>query len=320
MINKYHVSILDSDLYKFNMQQAICMLYPRVKARYTFKNRDNRELPEGFAKNLRKIINDFRGIVLTKDEYDFLQEKCYYLNPVYLDFLRGYRYEPNEVTIIQTGPVLDLQIEGLWAKTVLWEVPLMSTISELFFEMTGQAGKPRDERHLINRDKAIKLAANDIFYSEFGTRRRFSYENQDQVVEDLEKFGEGHMLGTSNPHLAMKYDLTPMGTVAHEWYQAHAAMFGYQMANEMANEAWVKVYQGDMGTALPDTFTTNVFLRTFNTKFAKLFDGLRQDSGNPFSFIDKAVNHYKNCRINPMYKYAMFSDNLKAIDQIRKIH
>jgi nicotinate phosphoribosyltransferase len=185
MDNKYHVSILDSDLYKFTMQQAICMLYPRVRARYTFKNRDNREFPEGFAKNLRKIINDFRGIVLTKDQYDFLREKCYYFNPVYLDFLRGYRYDPNEVTITQTGPVLDLSVEGLWAKTDPWEVPLMSTISELFFEMTGQKGKTTEERHIINRDKAIKLAANDIFFSEFGTRRRFSYENQDQVVGDL---------------------------------------------------------------------------------------------------------------------------------------
>jgi nicotinate phosphoribosyltransferase len=319
-MDKYHVSIIDTDIYKLNMQNAICMLYPRVSARYTFKNRDNRELPEGFAKNLRRIINDFRGIVLTKDEYDFLREKCYYLNPVYIDFLRGYRYNPEEVTILQTNSVLELHVEGLWAKTVLWEVPLMATISELFFEMTGQDGIDRKECHIINRDKAIKLAANGIYYSEFGARRRKSYANQDQVVGDLKKFGEGHMLGTSNVHLAMKHDLTPMGTVAHEWYQAHAAMYGYQMANEMANEAWVKVYQGDMGTALPDTFTTSVFLRSFNTKFAKLYDGVRQDSGDPLVFLDKIVEHYKKLRINPMYKYAMFSDNLKSIDQIRKIH
>ena len=186
--------------------------------------------------------------------------------------------------------------------------------------MTGQTGISKEERHIINRDKAIKLAALGIYYSEFGARRRKSYENQDMVVANLKKFGEGHMLGTSNVYLAMKHDLMPAGTVAHEWYQAHGAVYGYKMANKMANEAWVTVYEGNLGTALPDTFTTDVFLKTFNTKFAKLYDGLRQDSGKPLVFLKKVLKHYEQLRINPMYKYVMFSDNLNSIEKLREIH
>jgi nicotinate phosphoribosyltransferase len=293
-----------------------------VKARYTFKNRDGREFPEGFAKRLREIVDFYRSddMMLQLDEHDFFREKCYYLNPVYLDFLRGYRYDPTEVTIKQTGPKLEVTIEGYWYRTVLWEVPLMATISELYFEMTGQTIDDEATRHLTNLNKAAKLVSIDVCFSEFGTRRRFSFENQDQMVVDMKNLSRSHMLGTSNVFLAMIHDLTPMGTVAHEFYSAHGAMFGYRMANEMANEAWVKVYQGDLGTALTDTFTTDAFFKSFSTKYAKLFDGVRQDSGDPIVFIDKAVGHYQKLRINPMYKYAMFSDNLKSIEQIKAIH
>jgi nicotinate phosphoribosyltransferase len=318
----YHTSLIDTDLYKLSMQNAICRLYPKIKTRYTFKNRDNREFPDGFDKRLREIVDFYRSddMLLQQDEYDFLKEKCYYLNPVYLDFLRGYRYDPTEVTIKQTGPKLEVTIEGFWYRTVTWEVPLMATISELYFEMTNHTGDTIEKRHITNRDKATKLAALDVFFSEFGTRRRYSFENQEQMIKDMKKFSQGHMLGTSNIYMAMKYDLIPMGTVAHEFYSAHGAMFGYKMANEMTNDAWIQVYQGSLGTALTDTFTTDVFFKSFNTKYAKLFDGIRQDSGDPIAFIEKAVNHYKKLRINPMYKYAMFSDNLKSIDQIRAIH
>jgi nicotinate phosphoribosyltransferase len=315
------------------MQNAICTLYPKIKAEYTFNCRDNREFPDGFAEKLKGIIDRFRGITLTDDEYDFLREKCYYLNPVYLDFLRGYRYDPSEVFIEQIGPRLNLKIRGDWYRTVLWETVLMATISELYFEKTHNVkAKDLAENGIyysefgtrLNRQatriKAKDLAENGIYYSEFGTRRRYSFENQDMAIQDLKKYGQGHMLGTSNVYLAMKHNLTPLGTVAHEFFAAHAAMFGYTLANKMANEAWITVYQGDLGTALPDTFTTDVFLQTFSTKYAKLFDGIRQDSGQPLVFLDKVVNHYKSLRINPMHKYIMFSDNLKSIEQIVEIH
>jgi nicotinate phosphoribosyltransferase len=317
---KYHVSLIDSDIYKFTMQMAICQLYPRVLNHYRFVNRDNREFPDGFDKCLIEIVDSFRGIALKKDEKDFMLEKCYYLNPVYLDFLSGYRYDPKEVIIKQEGPKLSLDIIGPAYHTVLWEVPLMATISELYFEMTGQRGYDLEKLTEINKQKAQDLAYIDVYYSEFGTRRRKSFENQNKVVEDLKKYGKGHLLGTSNVYLAMIHDLMPAGTVAHEWYSLHAALYGFIMANEKANDAWISVFHGDLGTGLPDTFTTDVFLQSFNTKYAKLYDGLRQDSGEPLAFLEKVLAHYNKLRVNPLYKMLLFSDNLKSIEQIKTIH
>lgn len=317
---QYHIALTDTDLYKLTMQMAICRLYPRVKARYAFKNRDNREFPLGFGKKLREIVDSFRDIRLTPEEKDFILDKCYYLDAQYVDFLAGYEYDPQEVHIKQEGPNLDVFVEGPWYKTVLWEVPLMATISELYFEMTNQ--KPYDfaRRSSTNITKAHDLAGIGAQYSEFGTRRRFSFDVQAQVVGDLKEHGRGFMLGTSNVHLAKMHDLIPMGTVAHEWYQAHAAMFGYLRANFEASEAWVRVYDGNLGIALPDTFTTDVFYKYgFNTKFAKLFDGVRQDSGDPTKFIDKTIAHYRKLRILPRLKTALFSDNLNSIEKIKAI-
>ena len=318
---KYHTSLLDTDLYKLTMQMAICSLYPKVEAQYTFINRDKRPFPPGFGVELRRIVDSFAGYQLTTEEHDFLKEKCYYLNPVYLDFLRGYRYNPAEVFIDQKDDVLSVEVHGFWYKAVLWEVPLMETISELYFEMTSQKGAEHDIRRMNNAVKARDLAETGIYYSEFGSRRRFSFENQDMVIEDLRIHGSDHMVGTSNIALALRHNLTPMGTMAHEWIQGHAAMFGYLQANEKALEAWVNVYQGDLGIALPDTFTSSVFYRhAFTTKYAKLFDGVRQDSGDPKEFIAKTVQHYTRLRIPTKTKTILFSDNLKSIEQIKELH
>lgn len=323
----YHKSIIDTDLYKLTMQQAYLLKYPSIVGEYGLTVRDSRDFPEGFADELRRIIHSFRGIVLKKDEKDFLREKCYYLSPAYLDFLEGYRYDPDEVIVKQTGSKLEVYPRGYLYRTVLWEVPLMATISELYFQMTNQTPYPDASEDIDvwalasenNRKKAEGLADIDAFYSEFGTRRRYSSENHDRVIGDLCKFGRGHMLGSSNVYYAKKYNLVPMGTVAHEWYMLHAALFGYIMANQMASEAWIDVYQGNLGIALPDTFTTEVFLKSFGTKYAKLFDGVRQDSGNPIDFLEKCIKHYNSLRISPTFKISFFSDNLNSLKKVQDI-
>jgi nicotinate phosphoribosyltransferase len=288
-------------------------------------NRDGREFPDEFKKRLWEILDSFRAIRLTNDEKDFMRKNCYYLDDQYLDFLSGYQYNPQEELIIgQEGSTLNLIVQGPYYKTVLWEVPLMATISELYFEMIAPfSRRPSDEhfRHLNNKDKAIGLADMSIYYSEFGTRRRYSHENQREVIEDLKQHGRGHMLGTSNGFFAMMYDLPWLGTVAHEWFESHAAMFGYLRANYEALEAWVKVYDGWLGIALPDTFTTDIFYKhAFTVKHAKLFDGVRQDSGDPLEFLAKTIACYKRLRIQPRLKTIMFSDNLKDLNQIGNIH
>ena len=158
----------------------------------------------------------------------------------------------------------------------------------------------------------------DIRYADFGTRRRYSYKNHDMVVSILKDYGKPAFIGTSNVHLAHKYDLTPIGTQAHEWFMYHGAAFGYTKANELALENWADVFQGNLGIALADTFTSQVFFRSFNTKLSKLFDGVRQDSGDPIEFAMMTIDHYRKLRIDPLSKVIVFSDALNP-EKVKRI-
>ena len=255
---------------------------------------------------------------MTQDEKEFIREKCYYIDPVYLDFLAGYRYDPTEVFIGQKGPELTVTVEGYWYKTVLWEVPLMATISELYFEMTGKV-LDVDASRKINEEKFKELSLIGVLTSDFGTRRRFSFENHKLVLEDFRKNAKRVFMGSSNVFLSMVNDTAPIGTHTHEFFMYHAARFGFKLANQMALDAWSEVYQGDLGIALTDTFTTDVFFKAFTTKYAKLFDGIRQDSGDPVEFARKAMAHYQILGISPNSKAIVFSDGIDSFDAIRKI-
>lgn len=314
------ISILDTDLYKLTMQSAVCKLFPREEVRYQFFNRGKHQFPDGFAMELQRILKEFCGLRLTKLEKDFLRKRTPYLDPVYLDFLESYKYNPNEVRIEQKGPDLTIDIIGPWYSAILWEVPLMAAISELYYEMKGLSAIPTDEQTLINKEKIDALNSLGVKVAEFGSRRRYSFQVQNNLLSDIHNSGNGTFIGTSNPYLAMEYNMTPIGTQAHEWFQFHAAMYGYRMASLMGMENWVQVYQGDLGIVLPDTFTTDIFLKSFSTKYAKLFDGGRHDSGDPVAFMKKWVDHYKRLRIKPEYKSIVFSDSLSSFNQIEDIH
>ena len=235
-------SILDTDLYKISMQKAVCKLFPRSVVSYRFINRGKTEFPPGFGEELQRLVDDTPYLGLTGSEYDFLREKCPYLDQAYLDFLRGYRFNPAEVAIHQFNGGLHVEITGLWYRTILWEVPLMAMISELYFKMTKAICISPLNQEEINRTKFQGMKNMGVRFMEFGTRRRFSYDVQDRVVKDAGDF-RGTCVGTSNPHLAMKHGWVPMGTQAHEWFQFHAAYYGYGSANRMAMENWVNVYE-----------------------------------------------------------------------------
>jgi len=238
--------------------------------------------------------------------------KCRFLSPLYLDFLMGYQFDPEAVKINQKGGELNIEIVGYWGREILWEVPMMAMISELYFKRTGQKPKINDKK---DRYKAEQFG--ELKLADFGTRRRHSYDNHNRIIKIFKKHCKG-FVGTSNVHFAMKHDIKPIGTQAHEWFQAHSAMYGYQMANRMAMDKWVEVYRGDLGIALSDTFTTDVFYRDFDMKLAKLFDGVRQDSGDPFVFIEKTLEHYKKLGIDPRSKTIVFSDGLD-VEMARRI-
>lgn len=311
-------SILDNDFYKITMQNAVIKQFPNEKVRYRFINRGEHHFPEGFAAELRKSVNAMAELKLTKSEKQYLKETCPYLDLPYLDFLAGYHYDPAEVHISQTGTDLEVTVEGEWYRTILWEVPLLALISELHYEMKHLE---RDTNEVViqrTMEKAAQLNRLGVTFAEFGTRRRHSYAVQDLVVDALVKTENSTLIGSSNVHFAMKYGVKPIGTHAHEWFMFHAAEYGFKMANALSLEHWVDVYRGDLGVALSDTYTTDVFFQQFDKKFAKLFDGVRHDSGDPIEFANKTIRHYEENGINPLFKYIIFSDslNLEKVEEI----
>lgn len=304
------VSILDNDFYKFTMQNAVVNLFPRAKAKYAFINRGHHAFPPGFDALLRKEIDALSQLKLTKAEKDFLAKNCRYLPPTYLDFLQGFRYDPDEVTIVQNGTELEVTIEGFWYRTILWEVPILFLICELYYEATGQERIGDEKVAAIAKNKIERYRSLNITIADFGTRRRHSYTVQKITVEALIKYGQGCFIGTSNVHLAMLLKTRPIGTHAHEWFMFHAAKFGFKMSNALALENWVHIYRGDLGIALSDTYTSDVFFQQFDRKFSKLFDGVRHDSSDPIEFAQKAIAHYQAYGIDPRSKTIIFSDSL----------
>ncbi|GGW30045.1 nicotinate phosphoribosyltransferase [Vreelandella hamiltonii] len=314
-------SLLDNDFYKITMQNAVIKRFPYAHARYAFINRGEHAFPEGFGEALRGEVDRMVALCLTEEEKRYLETTCPYLDPTYLDFLAGFRYDPREVTIEQQGGELSVVIEGPWYRTILWEVPLMALISELWYRLRGVAVSEEDEALIEQRtrEKIELYRQHGLKIAEFGTRRRFSFAVHDRVVKALRHYGGEAFSGTSNVLLAMRHGVKPIGTHAHEWFMFHGARFGFKMANSLALEHWVDVYRGDLGIALTDTFTTRAFFESFDKKFAKLFDGVRHDSGDPIEFADATIAHYRRLGIDPLSKTIIFSDALtpEKVERIR---
>ena len=303
-------SVLDTDLYKFTTSYAYSKLYPRAYGQFRFIDRGKTIYPQGFADELKKELQEMTKLALTKDEANFLSRELPYLPPTYIDFVRGFRFDPEEVQVEQDEEgYLSIVAEGLLYRVTLWETPLLALVSELYYKMLGaEPDMEYTERTIIN--KARKLAEHEITFSMFGMRRRFSAAIEDRVTELLNEYAAGHLFGTSNVYYAYKHGLRVSGTHPHEWIQFHGAMFGYKMANYMAMEDWINVYDGDLGTVLTDTYTTDVFMRNFSKKHAMLFTSLRHDSGDPLKFTEKVIARYRELRVDPTIKYIIFSDSL----------
>ena len=303
-------SMLDDDFYKLSMGAVVLHNFPEVIVKYEFINRNRTPFPSGFDVALQKQINHLSYLRLTPEEEVWLKTNHPYLKSSYIEWLRGYIYDPNEVKFeLSPDGVLKLHICGFWYRTILWEVKLMAIISELYFRMTGQE-KSFDWRQKIF-DKSKILSSNGCHWMDFGTRRRFSLEVQDAVVQEM-RLWEG-FLGTSNPYLAMKYGVEAKGTYAHEAPMAMSALVGPRLANRTWIKYWSDYYNGLLGIALTDTFSTEVFLMDFDSYYARLYDGARQDSGNPYFWADhQMLPHYKKLKIDPLSKAFVFSDNLKV--------
>ncbi|MDO5664293.1 MAG: nicotinate phosphoribosyltransferase [Bacteroidia bacterium] len=304
-------SILDTDLYKFTTSYAYSKLFPRAYGEFEFVDRSNGDYPDGFDKLVQQELDKMSKLSLSKGEEDFVRKKMPYLPPIYIDFLKGFRFDPSEVEVSMENNKLLIRATGLLYRITLWETPILATVSELYFRETGQCPDMEYmEKSAI--EKALKLKENNIIFSLFGMRRRFSFDVEDRVTELLKQYAGSSFFGTSNVYLAYKHNVNVSGTHPHEWVQFHGSIYGYKMANYMSMENWINVYDGDLGTVLTDTYTTDVFLHNFSKKHAALFTSLRHDSGDPLLFIDKAVRRYEELRINPKLKYIVFSDSLNV--------
>ncbi len=304
-------SLLDTDWYKLTMGQVVFHQFPEAIATYRFYNRGKTQFPPGFADNLKKEIQLLSKVNLSLDEILWLEDQCV-LKQDYIDFLEGYNFNPNQVIIEQTGGDLAIVIMGPWAETILWEVPLMALISELYFKITG---KTYDQVEFIrNTDaKAKQMLEAGVKWSDFGTRRRFSKETQELVNATMLDYKAG-CVGTSNPYFAMLYNVTPIGTYAHEAVMAMQAKYSAKESNLKWMEHWWQEYgmSPKLLVALTDTLTTEVFLRTYEGDMLRKYTAVRQDSGDPFEFADKLITHYQKHNIDPKEKKIVFSDSLDA--------
>lgn len=305
--------LLDTDLYKLTMQQAVCRLFPTAEVTYKLFNRGGHELSEEQAQLIDDSISDMESIKLRDSEAEYLKS-LRYMTPQYVDFLRGYRFDRSEVKLIYEGPKnWNLFVSGPWYRTILWETPLLAIVSEVITAEPMTKSTILYQKELAEQ-KAKTFKESDIKFAEFGTRRRASYELQEMVLYSLMDATDT-LVGTSNVSLAKLFDLTPVGTHAHEWYMFHAAKYGYKFANKRAMDSWSYVYDGDLGIALSDTFTSDIFFKDFTMKYAKLFDGIRHDSGSPIHFAYKAVKKYESLGINPKHKTIVFSDSISSTDK-----
>lgn len=307
----------DDDLYKFSMCCAVIDNFPRAVVRYEFTDRSDRIYPPGFGEALREQIKMLESLVITEEEISFMKRKCYYIPESFYKYLRGYRYRSEWVDVRQDADGrLHIGIEGNWSDTILLEVKILAIISELYYMMSGEADRlDYGSYYTKSYEKARRLIEAGCTFSDFGTRRRASFEAEDTVVRAMSECtravpGPGRFFGTSNVYLAMKYDLTPVGTMAHEFVCAIGGMYGPQMANHMAMDAWRKTFRGALGTYLYDSYGWEIFSLNFSEDFANMFKGLRVDSGDNYDQLDKIGRKYSSLNIDPRTKQVVFSNAL----------
>lgn len=309
-------SLLDNDLYKFTVSYAYMKMFPDAECTFTYTDRNKVKRTEQFLEKFKKALNSLSNIQLTDQEFYWLvtSGKVDFIPMYYWEWLKTFRFDPSKINCyLDDDSVLHVDVTDKCYKCTLYEIPVLYLVPEISnegkeinWDMT--IGRLMEKINLANKEK--------VMFSEFGTRRRFNHDVQDKVCKYLKEWSNT-CVGTSNVYFAMKYDMKPIGTHPHEWFMFHGAQYGYKNANYMALENWVNVYDGRLGIALSDTYTTDIFFKNFSLKQAKLFDGVRQDSGDEYKFIVKALTFYRSKGIDPMTKTIVFSNALdfpKAVE------
>ena len=312
-------SLLDTDLYKFTMLQSVLHRFPGIWVKYKFKCRNEGIIwTDDMVSEIRREIDHYCTLMCTPDELEWVST-LRYIKKDFVEFMRIYRPQREHVKILHEKDDLGITIEGPWFLTILFEVPVLAIVNEIYFRHTVNNLTPQQSSDLNASGESrlrlkIDMAKHEKFlFSDFGTRRRFSFAWQDQVMKECAaSLPRSVFGGTSNMMLARKYNLTPIGTMAHEYIMCGQALEGVTLASSQKYmlQAWVDEFRGDLGTALSDTLGLEKFLKDFDLYFAKLYDGVRQDSGDPFIWGEKMITHYELMKIDPKTKALVFSDAL----------
>jgi nicotinate phosphoribosyltransferase len=321
-------SLLDTDLYKFTMMQVVLHHFPGAQVEYRFRCRT-----EGV--DLRSHLDEIRAEVRKLYDLRFREEELAYLRGLrfmksdFVDFLGLFQFNDKYIRIGEGEGAggIEINIRGPWLHTILYEIPVLAIVSEVYFRRS----QPRPDlaegrRRLKAKIDLVRTVEPEFDFkiSDYGTRRRFSRDWQEEVLQTLKREVPQYFAGSSNVWFAMRNNLTPLGTMAHEYMQACQAL-GPRLRDSQtfAFDKWAQEYRGDLGIALSDTYGFEAFLQDFDMYFCKLFDGTRHDSGDPFDWGEKMIAHYRRNRVDPRTKTLIFSDQLSfplAIAIARRFH
>ncbi len=311
-------SLLETDLYKFSMWQALLHWHPGAQTEYEFRCRNKTAYPLAELKDeVERQLDHLCTMSFAEEELDYLRT-LRYIKSDFVDFLTVFRFQRKFITVEADGEHLAIRAVGPQVHVMGFEIFVLYIVNELYFRRFDQeSALAEGRRRLDAKIAALKefgrqpMQRNPFEFSDFGVRRRFSGAWHDEVVRRLAAEVPEFFKGTSNVYLAMRYKIHPIGTMAHEYMQSFQA-FGVRLRDfqKAALEDWVQEFRGDLGVALTDVVGMDAFLRDFDLYFAKLFDGLRHDSGDPVVWGEKAIAHYNKLRIDPNTKRLVFSDGL----------
>ncbi len=314
-------SLLDTDLYKFTMMQVVLHQFPGAQVEYKFKCRNPGVNLAPYAAEIRDEIRSLCTLRFSEAELGYLHGMRF-IKSDFVDFLGLFRLNEKYITVTpQPSGELEIIVHGPWLHTILFEIPVLAIVNEVYFRNIQKVPRLMDGRKRLDAKIALLRAdgLSDLKIADYGTRRRFSKAWHEEVLRvlaaqlgtDPTASRAGQLAGTSNVLFAMKLGLTPLGTMAHEYLQAAQAL-GPRLRDSQtfAFESWAHEYRGDLGIALSDVYGMSAFLRDFDMYFCKLFDGARHDSGDPFAWGERLIAHYKANRVDPRTKILIFSDGL----------
>jgi len=318
-------SKLDNDAYIFTMAQAILHNYPNVEVEYEYVCRN---FDETFGKyeidphKLRKLIipqlDHLAGLSMSSSQKSWMNNIRYY-KPDFVQFVYDLKLKPQlYITCVVWDDQLKINIKGPWIQTIWFEVPVLAIISESYTRLIHERGNTEAlYKNLEDKINLYRGKYSHFFFGDMGTRRRDSFEFQHHVCKRLK--GIRTFTGTSNMHIAHALRLKALGTIAHQWFQAHQQLAPLKDSQKVALEIWAQEFRGDLGIALSDTLGFDQFLIDFDMYFAKLFDGCRHDSGDPYEWTEKLIQHYQQLGIDPRTKKAIYSDGLN-FEEANKIY